>query len=181
MASGSGSKRKGLQVNLSQMIYYEGQYYTPAAARQRGIIHVSTPEMEGVISFNPSAMAKLVPEKEKKHWSPRATRTLEEKMSRLEQRFWAFLKKNPDRYASPMAQPIKLRLGNDCLYLPDFSAIMETGSGPQFCLFETKGLHAWEDSKVKLKVAASMFPWWPFYLVTQIKGHSDFHIEHVQP
>jgi hypothetical protein len=55
--------------------------------------------------------------------------------------------------------PITLKLAHDCRYTPDFATRMEAGD---FRLWEVKGAHVWEDAIIKLKVAASMFPFWTF-------------------
>lgn len=59
-----------------------------------------------------------------------------------------------------------LKLADDCRYTPDFFVVTPAGLE----LHEVKGPNAWEDSVVKLKVAASLFPWFRFSLHKRVKG-----------
>jgi hypothetical protein len=63
-------------------------------------------------------------------------------------------------------EAVTLRLANGCKYTPDFFTY-----GPDGVRFyEVKGAYAREDAKVKLKVAASQFKCFEFYLAQWIKG-----------
>lgn len=57
-------------------------------------------------------------------------------------------------------QSVTLKLGDDCRYTPDFPT-MQNG---KILFWEVKGKHVWEDSIIKIKTAASQFPFWTFYL-----------------
>jgi hypothetical protein len=61
-------------------------------------------------------------------------------------------------------QCITLKLGHDCRYSPDFWTVGGIG---QLEAHEVKGKMFWDDAKVKLKVAATMYPMFDFYLVTR--------------
>lgn len=62
-------------------------------------------------------------------------------------------------------QDITLKLAFDCRFTADFSIWTTNG----LTLFETKGFFR-DDAKVKLQVAARMFPAITFILVQRIKG-----------
>ena len=66
-----------------------------------------------------------------------------------------------------------LKLAGDTRYTPDFSVVTFSGS---LNFYETKGFMR-EAARVRLNVAASMFPF-PFYLVRRVKG--DWVIERVK-
>jgi hypothetical protein len=55
-------------------------------------------------------------------------------------------------------QCLTLKLADDCRYTPD----CVTCQAGQIRLWEIKGAHIWEDSMVKLKVAARTFPFFTF-------------------
>jgi hypothetical protein len=69
---------------------------------------------------------------------------------------------------------IKLRLAENCFYTPDF-LIQYTDGELQF--HETKGGFWREDARVKIKVAATMYPCFSFRAVQWVKGvwrYEDF-------
>jgi hypothetical protein len=74
------------------------------------------------------------------------------------------------------AQNITLKLADDTRYTPDFWTINANG---QLEFWETKGFMR-DDAHVKIKVAARMFPWARFILVTKPKG-SGWKEEEVKP
>lgn len=59
-------------------------------------------------------------------------------------------------------EAITLKLAEKCRYNPDFVVILQSG---EIECHETKGFRR-DDAIVKLKVAASTFPWFVFRLVT---------------
>ena len=71
-----------------------------------------------------------------------------------------------------------LKLAFNCRYTPDFSAAGYSIARLDF--FEVKGPHAWEDSIIKLKVAARVYPFFQFWMVTRPKG-SGWQIVEVKP
>ena len=64
---------------------------------------------------------------------------------------------------------ITLKLGDDCRYSPDFMVVLPNG---EIEMHETKGFFR-DDAKVKLRVAAAMFPF-RFWLVRLVKGRWEF-------
>lgn len=81
-------------------------------------------------------------------------RQSEIKLNALEREFQLVLKTDWRTLSHVRAQAIRFRLANGVSYTPDFTAIDSDG---QFA-FEVKGEKAWDDSIVKLKVAASTYP-----------------------
>lgn len=67
----------------------------------------------------------------------------------------------------PMIQALTFKLGDDCRYCPDFSAL---GPNGELRCWETKGGFFRDDAKVKLKVAARMYRWCVFVLVQKVNG-----------
>jgi hypothetical protein len=63
---------------------------------------------------------------------------------------------------------ITLKLGDDCRYTPDFAVMLACG---EMEMHETKGFFR-DDAKVKIKVAAQMFPF-RFYLARWEKSGFD--------
>ena len=61
---------------------------------------------------------------------------------------------------------INLRLADRTFYKPDFLVI---SNSTRIEVHEVKGFMR-DDANVKLKTAASLFPWFAFYLVRRIKG-----------
>jgi hypothetical protein len=64
-------------------------------------------------------------------------------------------------------EEIKLKLANGVLYIPDYAVIEEIGA---LTIYEVKGGFIREDAKIKLKVAASQFKHFKFYLAQYDKG-----------
>lgn len=62
-------------------------------------------------------------------------------------------------------QNITLKLGHDCRYTPDFVTVDKNG---HLDVREVKGFFR-DDAKVKIKVAARMFPWMTFQVVRKAK------------
>lgn len=58
-------------------------------------------------------------------------------------------------------QPLRLKLGADCTYEPDFMALMADGT---IEFHEVKGGFITDDAMVKVRVAANLFPWFIFRL-----------------
>ena len=57
-------------------------------------------------------------------------------------------------------EPLKLRLAKNTFYTPDFLVVRKSC----FEIFEVKGFWR-DDARVKIKVAAKMFPWFKWYAV----------------
>jgi hypothetical protein len=62
-------------------------------------------------------------------------------------------------------QCITLKLGHDCRYTPDFWALDDTG----LRAIDVKGGHTWEDSLIKLRVAARLYPF-IYFVIAKRKG-----------
>lgn len=58
-------------------------------------------------------------------------------------------------------QPLRLKLGLNCTYDPDFLVLMADGTVE---FHEIKGGYITDDAMVKVKVAANLFPWFVFRL-----------------
>lgn len=87
--------------------------------------------------------------------------TDEAKLNELEKRYLAWLENLRPTWLG--VQCITLKLGHDCRYTPDFWAL----DGQGLRAMDTKGEHTWEDSLIKIRVAARMFPFVRFLLVKQ--------------
>ena len=68
-------------------------------------------------------------------------------------------------------------LGHDCRFFPDFLVIYPDG---RITLHEVKGFME-EDARVKLKTFASLFPYFPLYLVTRERANARWKVERVKP
>lgn len=78
-------------------------------------------------------------------------------------------------------QAKKVRLANGCWYLVDFWAIpLKDGPGRLIVNWECKGPHAWEDSLIKLKVAASTYPDEAWFLLWE-DGKNNWLSQEVLP
>jgi hypothetical protein len=86
------------------------------------------------------------------------------KMNKTEAAWWAKLQ--ADGHAWVGAQNITLKLADDCRYTPDFFFLTQDG---KLHAHETKGFFR-EDAKVKIRVAARLFPFISFTVVTKEKG-----------
>ena len=81
----------------------------------------------------------------------------------------------PQRVDVLAPQTMTLRLGNGVRYTPDFATVTHAhtvgneSAAQTLRFYEVKG-YMRDDAAVKIKVAASLFPFWHFYLVTKAKG-----------
>lgn len=85
----------------------------------------------------------------------------ESRLNKLETRYLEWLRAQGDHWIG--IQCITLKLAHDCRYTPDFWGFDLTG----LRAIDVKGPHTWEDSLIKLRVAARMFPWIRFLLAKQ--------------
>lgn len=94
--------------------------------------------------------------------------TDEKKLNKTEKRFldWLWQRALPGQYIG--VQSITLKLADDCRYTPDFVTIFQG----DIRAYEVKGFWR-DDAKVKIKVAARMFPM-RFVVVQWIKGQWQF-------
>lgn len=91
-------------------------------------------------------------------------------MNQLEQAFAEELaaRKAAGQIAWFKYEGITLKLADRCRFTPDFAVLHADG---EMAMYEVKGGFFFEDAKVKLKVAAEMFPF-RFHLATR-KRKSD--------
>lgn len=75
-----------------------------------------------------------------------------------------------------LSQAVTLKLGNGVRYTPDF--MVKFGIHGELFAWEVKGFLR-DDANVKLKVAASLYPWIKFHLVTRKKG--EWIIQEILP
>jgi len=64
-------------------------------------------------------------------------------------------------------EPWSIRLADKTRYTPDFFVVLADGTP---CLCEIKGFWAWDDSKVKHKVARELFPCYQWIALEYKKG-----------
>lgn len=107
-------------------------------------------------------VAALSPRNEK---PKKRIRQSEPKMNQLEAEFWRYMASRFDYQR--LYGTVKLRLANGCWYCPDFIRITPE---LKWLAYEVKGPHSWEDSIVKLKVAATAYPYIEFRLVWKDGG-----------
>lgn len=69
-------------------------------------------------------------------------------------------------------EEITLLLGHRCRYTPDYMTVHHYPSirDPKITLWEVKGGFIREDAMVKLKVAASRYPFWRFMIAQKVDG-----------
>lgn len=88
--------------------------------------------------------------------------TDEAKLNKLESQWLVVLRSRSFVWIG--IQNITWKIADDCRYTSDFVTV---GIGGKVIAWETKGGFFREDAKVKIKVAARMFPWVEFVLVTR--------------
>ena len=80
------------------------------------------------------------------------------KLNKTERAYLRFLESlQPDWLG---VQCITLKVGHDLRYTPDFWAVDPQG----LRAIDTKGPHVWEDSLIKMRICARVFPWIRFVL-----------------
>ena len=90
----------------------------------------------------------------------------EAKLNKTERRYLATLRTNPNVKWIGI-QSLTFKLGDDLRFTPDFCYLID---GKLICV-DTKGGFIREDSTIKIKVAARMFPWAEF-VVEQWKDNA---------
>lgn len=90
--------------------------------------------------------------------------TDEEKLNKTEKAYLALLRALDCSWIG--IQNVTLKLGHDCRYTPDFFVI---DIDRRVIAYEVKGFFR-DDAKVKIKVAARMFPWIEFQVVRKTKA-----------
>lgn len=91
--------------------------------------------------------------------------------NKLEQAFGAWLRA---KYQAVHEQSVTLLLANGVRYTPDF-VVYQGG----VMAFETKGFMR-DDAAVKIKVAASVYPWIKFWLVKK-NGRTAWSMQEILP
>jgi len=101
-------------------------------------------------------------------------------MNKLEEEALEYLKEEDRKARTEFVfrpHALVLKLANGCVYNVD---IVGFGNPrPRICAWEVKGKHAWDDSIVKLKVAAHEWPTIEFYLMW--KDNGQWITQHVLP
>lgn len=100
--------------------------------------------------------------------------TDESKLNKTEWLFLLWMRQQP-AVAWIGVQNITLKLADDCRYTPDFAWVNLIG---KFEFIEVKGFWR-DDARVKIKVAARMFPWAKFKAVKRVKNEWNF--EEINP
>lgn len=85
--------------------------------------------------------------------------------SKLELDFYTHLDSKPVYY---WRKPIMIRVGPAMTFEPD-AMVWDDMSNETF-IIDTKGPHSWEDSRIKIKIAAEKFPMWRWLIVTRPEG-----------
>jgi hypothetical protein len=99
--------------------------------------------------------------------------TDEQKLNKTERAYLALLRRQGHQWVG--VQNVTLKLGDDCRYTPDFTVINAEG---KLLALEVKGFFR-DDAKVKVKVAARLYPFIKFYVVRKEKDR--FAHELVKP
>jgi hypothetical protein len=100
--------------------------------------------------------------------------TDEDRLNKTERLFLAYLRAlNAGGWVG--VQCLTLKLGHDTRYTPDFWSWSEAG---ELCAWEVKGFFR-DDAKVKIKVAARMFPRFVFTLA--FKSKEGWEFQEVKP
>lgn len=115
-------------------------------------------------SLNPHLFGKANPQ-EGQQQVPKGN--IKRGMNKTESEFELILKAQyPD--AVIWYESIKLRLADRCWYTPDF--VRYSALTGEFCFYEVKGGHIWDDSKVKFKCAKEQYPQFEFAMFQKKKG-----------
>lgn len=86
-------------------------------------------------------------------------------LNKTEAAFLAWLTSEREHPTRVLTQAVTLRIANGVRYTPDFIV----HGAPSLIAYEVKGFMR-DDAAVKLKVAASLYPWIKFHLVSKRKG-----------
>ena len=98
-------------------------------------------------------------------------------MNKTEERFSFALDQGvkSGKYLQWFFEDITLRLGDNCRYTPDFAVLL---SDMTFRFYEVKGFWR-DDARVKIKVAASKYPFFEFRAVVWKKN--TWEVEVIKP
>jgi hypothetical protein len=121
------------------------------------------------VNGSPSPEKPVLPQPEAMMSQPAESHDVA-KLNKIERAFWDHLNAGNKLglYWYVGAQNITLKLADDCRYTPDFVTV--SAHGGRLIAYEVKGFWR-DDAKVKIKVAARLFPWIQFIVVTRKKGN----------
>lgn len=148
---------------------------TPAELRA---VRAKLPLGPGVLALNAPAQTELTEEEqnrrlglmgEHRRLQIRPT-TDEAKLNKTEKAYLEWLQGQQNTWIG--VQCITLKIGHDCRYTPDFWALDRDG----LRAIDTKGAHTWEDSLIKIRVVARIFPFIRF-LIAKRDGEVWEHTE----
>ena len=128
---------------------------TPEEVRRR-FPHCS----EAFIEANSNKLPECVPHPPTWHFQLKQGGD-ESKLNKLETAYLAWLRVQGDDWIG--IQCITLKLAHDCRLTPDFWGF----NGEGLRAIDVKGPHVWEDSIIKYRVAARMFPWIRFVIASR--------------
>jgi hypothetical protein len=103
---------------------------------------------------------------------PRTVRRREGVMNGMELEFYNMLelRRLAGEFSHVYFEQVTLKLAPDLRYTPDFAVYDDQGL---LSFYETKG-HFRDDARVKIKMAAEIFPMHSFYLARKIRGCWDY-------
>lgn len=144
------------------------RYQAQALAQLAAVPHPRTVQLHRVTT--PAKPAKKAPSRIRQNSAG---------LNKTEQAFYDYLKTQEETGVERTVLPpqsITLKLANGCRYTPDFFVAFhfQNTNGQivpttELIAYEVKG-HMRDDAAVKIKVAATTFPWITFYLVTKLPG-----------
>lgn len=100
------------------------------------------------------------------------------KLNKLESEYSSILRPKYPETSVIFEQAVKLRLANGLTYTPDF---VVTGEAHPVSVYEVKGPHAFDGALDKLKMAASVYRHWFFWLVWKDAASKEWKIQRVLP
>lgn len=120
----------------------------------------------GVVSSPlPTAPGLTKPDK------PRIRQRTKPLLNGLETRFLNFMRPQLQHGEVILAQAVTLKIANGSRLTPDFAIINQRKDhGIGVAMWEVKGPYAFEDSLIKLKVAASLYPFFSWTLASYKHG-----------
>jgi hypothetical protein len=105
-----------------------------------------------------------------------AASTDEGKLNKTERARLEYLRRLP-HVKSLHIQAVTVKIGNDCRFTPDFFYF--DANRERLIAEDTKGGHVWEDSRIKAKAAARMFP--EFTFIVAYKENGGWREEEIKP
>jgi len=147
-----------------------GTLSIPAGAlRGRDFSKMTAAQLEALAKQQGRQPANAAQPARAKARMPRNGRTYEtDAMNQTEERYAGYLDglKHAGKVVAWAYEAVKLRLANRTFYTPDFLVVTADGG---IEIHEVKG-HWEDDARVKIKVAARMYPWFHFRAVKWVRG-----------